>query len=310
MTDTQQATPTPGDDEIDLLGLFRVLWAGKWLIGGITLASAVIAVVVALMLPNIYRAEALLAPNDQNRAGGLSALADQYGGLASLAGIDFGAKKRDKTDLGMEIMKSRKFLMRFIEDHDLLVPLMAADGWSSDTREIRVDPKLYDTSSREWVRKVKPPLGKVPSFLEAYKRFIRIFSVTQNKETGFISVTVEHYSPYLAKQWVDWLVADVNDWVMKKDVEEAKHAIDYLHKQVETTSLSGLQNVFFGLIEEQTKTVLLAEVSDEYLFKTIDPAVVPEKRSRPRRLLITLFITILGAFFSVVLVLILHRKEY
>lgn len=309
MTDKQQAPPTPSE-EIDLRGLFRVLWAGKWLIGGITLTSAVIAVIVALMLPNIYRAEALLAPNDQNRAGGLSGLADQYGGLASLAGIELGPRKRDKTDLGIEVMKSRKFLMRFIEDHDLLVPIMAANGWSSDTREIRVDAKLYDTSSGQWVRNVKPPRSKVPSLLEAYKRFIRTFSVTQNKETGFISVSVEHYSPDLAKQWVDWLIADVNASVMKKDVEEAKQAIDYLHQQVETTSLSGLQNVFFSLIEEQTKTVLLAEVSDEYLFKTIDPAVVPEKRSRPRRSLITVFITMLGGFFSVVLVLILRRKEY
>ena len=86
----QIKAPDTHDDEIDLRQLFRVLWAGKWLIVGITFAAAVIAVVVALMLPNIYRAEALLAPNDQKGAGGLSALAAQYGGLASLAGINLG----------------------------------------------------------------------------------------------------------------------------------------------------------------------------------------------------------------------------
>ena len=51
--------PTTYDDEIGLRELFRVLWAGKWLIGGITSAATVIALIVALMLPNIYRAEAL-----------------------------------------------------------------------------------------------------------------------------------------------------------------------------------------------------------------------------------------------------------
>jgi len=71
----QNHSPVTCDYEIDLRELFRVLWAGKWLIGGITFAVAVMAVIVALMLPNIYRAEALLAPNDQAGAWGLSALA-------------------------------------------------------------------------------------------------------------------------------------------------------------------------------------------------------------------------------------------
>ena len=70
---------SPYDDSIDLREIFRALWAGKWLIGGITFAATVIAVIVALILPNIYRAEALLAPNDQEGAGGLSSLAAQYG---------------------------------------------------------------------------------------------------------------------------------------------------------------------------------------------------------------------------------------
>ena len=98
MTEPEKPRPsTPYDDELDLRELFRVLWAGKWLIGGITFAMTVIAVIVALMLPNIYRAEALLAPNQDEGAGGLSALAAQYGGLASLAGINPGRGSSDKT---------------------------------------------------------------------------------------------------------------------------------------------------------------------------------------------------------------------
>ena len=111
MNESQQTQPpVPYDDEIDLRELFRVLWAGKWLIVGITFAVTLIAIIVSLMLPNIYRAEALLAPNDQDRAGGLSALAAQYGGLASLAGIDLSSGSNDKTALGLEILKSRKFI--------------------------------------------------------------------------------------------------------------------------------------------------------------------------------------------------------
>ena len=119
--------PSAFGDVIYLRNIFRMLWDGKWLIGAITFAAAAIAVIVALMLPNIYRAEALLAPNEQEGAGGLSALAAQYGGLASLAGINLRGKA-DKTALALEVLQSRKFISDFVERHDLSVPSSALFG--------------------------------------------------------------------------------------------------------------------------------------------------------------------------------------
>jgi len=310
MNETEQAQPsTIHDDEIDLREIFRVLWAGKWLIGIITFTSAVIAVVVALMLPNVYRAEALLAPNDQEGAGGLSALAAQYGGLASLAGIDIGGRPSDKTALGLEILQSRKFITGFIERHDILVPLMAAKSWDDETGRLIIDTDDYDVSEKMWVRDVRPPKTSVPSLLEAYEEFTEILSVNQNNTTGFVVVAVEHYSPIVAKQWVDWLIDDLNSSIMLQDVAEAEQAIEYLNKQIENTSLSQLQNVFFNLIEEQTKTVMLAMVTDEYLLKTLDPAVAPEIKARPQRALIVIFCSIFGGLVGLVVVLVLNRSR-
>ena len=70
----------------------------------------------------------------------------------------------------------------------------------------------------------------------------------------------------------------------------------YSNKQIESTSLADVQNIFFRLIEEQTKTVMLANVSDEYLLTTLDPAVAPEMRSRPNRRLIVILGMMLGIF--------------
>ena len=61
MSDMQAGhSQTPVDDEIDLKELFMVLWSGKWLITAVTGIAAVTSVVIALMLPNIYTANALL----------------------------------------------------------------------------------------------------------------------------------------------------------------------------------------------------------------------------------------------------------
>ena len=311
LTESQHKTPPAlYDEEIDLREVFRVLWAGKWLIGGITFAATVIAAIVALMLPNIYRAEALLAPNDQERAGGLSALAAQYGGLASLAGINISGGSTDKTALGLEILKSRKFISEFIERHDILVPLLATKGWDEDTGELIIDTDDYDVAAEKWIRNVRPPKKTIPSLQEAHEEFVDIMLVSQDKISGFVTVTVEHYSPKVAKQWVNLLIEDLNSSIMLQDVAEAEQAIEYLNEQIERTSLADLREVFFGLIEEQIKTVMLAKVSEEYLLKTIDPAVVPERKSKPRRSLIVVLGVILGIFSGMLIASVSNRDRF
>lgn len=294
-----------GDDVVDLRALFALLWAGKWLIGGVTFVGAVVSVVVVLTLPNIYRAEALLAPNNQEAAGGLSALATQYGGLASLAGINLGRNAGDKTSLGLEILKSRQFVTEFIERRDILVPLMAAKAWNPESGTLEIDPELFDEAAARWIRPVSPPKKTAPSSQEAYVEFMGLLSVRQDDKSGLVTLSIEHRSATVAKEWVDWLVDDLNSTIMRQDVAEAEQAIAYLNRQIKNISLAGLQGVFFGLIEEQTKTIMLAQVTDEYLLKTIDPAIAPEVKSKPKRSLIVILATILSSILAVAVVLIL-----
>jgi len=289
--------------ELDLRHIVRVVWAGKWVILGVTFVAAVTSVVVALMLPNIYRSEALLAPSDYQSQSGALGLLSQYQGLAALAGTALGSPSVDKTTIGIEVLHSRKFITDFVDRRNLLVPLLASKGWDSASGDLIIDSDLYNVGSGQWVRDVSPPTPVVPSSQEAYKAFSDLLSVGLDKKTGLISVAVEHYSPIIARQWVDWLIEDVNLTLMQQDVAEAERAIRYLNKQIEHTSLAGLQNVFFNLIEEQTKVVMLASLSPEYVFKTLDPAVVPEKKAKPRRSIIAIAGTMFGGIIALVFVL-------
>jgi capsular polysaccharide biosynthesis protein len=300
MNESQQKSRSSYEEELDLRVFFRTLWIGKWLICGITVATTVIAVIIALMLPNIYRAQALLAPNENATASGLSAMAAQYGGLASLAGINLDNGSTDNIAIGLEILKSRKFISTFIETHELLVPIMAADGWVEETDELRIDADIYDVPGEIWVRDVRRPKKPTPSLQEAYEKFSEdILSISQNKRTSFVTISIDYFSPTIAKQWVDWLIEDINSTVMRKDVDEAEQAIAYLEGQISATSLASLQEVFFSLIEEQTKTVMLANISDEYLLETLDPAIVPEEKAKPSRALIVIMGFLLGGLSGI-----------
>ncbi|WP_351019023.1 Wzz/FepE/Etk N-terminal domain-containing protein [Shewanella sp. AC91-MNA-CIBAN-0169] len=299
-------------DEIDLRELFAVIWQGKWLIIAITAVFTIGAVIFAINQPNIYKSEALLAPADSEQGGGgLAALAGQFGGLASMAGINLGGGGVDKTQMAMEVMKSRQFTSDFIQKHNVLPDLMAAKKWNMADNTIRYDDELYNEADKKWLRIVDAPFKPKPSMQEAYKVFSKIIAVNAAKDTGMVTVSVEHLSPAVAHQWVNWLVADINNEMKQRDVTEAKRSTAFLRIQIQQTNVADIRSILYKLIEEQAKTIMFAEVRDEYVFKTIDPALIPEEKSKPKRALICVLGTMLGGMLGVILVLIRYfvRKE-
>jgi len=294
------------DDEIDLVELAITLWKGKWLIIGITGLFSVIAVIVSLMIPNMYRSEIVLAPADSESSGGISALAGQFGGLAGLAGINLGGSGGvDKTTLTLEVMKSRAFIADFIRRHELAVPLIAASGWSFDTGW-EIDQDLYDEQTKKWVRQVSGRQSVIPSDLELVDVFRKnVLSVAQDTKSQIVTVSVELMSPSEAKKWAAWLIQDVNHYMRARDTAEAAKSIEYLQGQLETIALAEMKQIFYQLIEEQTKSMMLAQVRDEYALKIIDPAVEPEKKSSPKRALICIVAGMFGGIIGVVAVLVI-----
>ncbi len=258
------------DGEIDLYDLFLVIMNGKWLIITVTFVLSLLSVVYAIYQPNIYRSEALLAPAEQQQSNGLSALAGQFGGLASLAGVNLGDSGSNNTDLALAILKSRKFISEFIEKHSIMPDLMAIESWNSIDNTVIYDKNIYDEVDQKWVRKVEFPFKPKPSTQEAYKEFIKIVSATKDPDSGMIIIAVEHFSPFIAQQWVNWLIEDINLTMKKRDVIEATKSTEFLMAQIEKTNVADIRVVLYKLVEEQAKTIMFANVRDEYVFKTIE----------------------------------------
>jgi len=293
------------DDEIDLAELWRAIWAGKFIIIAISFIFAVSSIAFALSKPDIYKASILLSPTSSEGGGGMGALAGQFGGLASLAGISLGGGT-DKTALALEIIKSRAFLEKFIAKYELLVPLMASEKWNRIENKLIINNEIYDENKNKWVRKASYPKTAEPSPWQAYQRLQKLISISKGQTTSLVTINIEFYSPETAKQWLIWLVAEVNNSMRENDEKEAQASIDYLTKQLEKTQVSAMEAVFYQLIEEQTKNMMLTKVSPEYVLKTIDPAQVPETKAAPKRALIVVLGTMLGGMLSVLVVLLRH----
>ena len=288
------------DDEIDLRELFATLWRGKWIIVLTTVVFAAMGVGYALYKPNIYQSSVLVAPAQEEGGG----LASQFGGLASLAGINLGGGGSNQTIIAKEVLQSRAFLTKFFHRHDMEIPLMAVEGWNKKSEEWTYDRDKYNPDKGEWLfdsdgETYKPTdWDMVEAFREDH------FSVSEAKDTGMITVSVKHYSPVMAQQWAEKLVQDINEHMRKQDVEEAEARIAYLEQKLDETNIAGMQQVFYQLIENETRTVMLANAQKEYVFKTVDPAVVAEEKAEPKRALICVIATLLGGMLGVFIVFI------
>lgn len=301
-----------GDDEIDLREFFAAFLKEKWLIIAVTFVFAVGTVLYALSLPNIYKSDALLAPAESSNGGGLSKMAGQLGGLAALAGVNLGAGESSQTDLAVQVMKSRQFVEAFINKYDLLVPLMAAKDWDLANNKLIVDEELYNPSTGEWLREPDGLRGATPTAQEAFEVFSKeVMSISQDKESGLYTVSVKYYSPYIAQQWVNWLIEDINKVMRERTIAESSQNLTYLNAQLQKTAVADMQSTFYKLIEEQTKSLMLAEVQEEFIFKVVDPAVIPELKDGPKRALICVLGTLLGGMLGVAIVLVrfVFRKE-
>ena len=299
------------DDEIDLRELFGVLWAGKIKIIAITAVFAVVSVVYALSVPNQYKATALLAPA-QSSGGGLSGALGQLGGLASLAGVSIGGGESSEAQIAQEIMKSWNFIEGFIADNDLAVELFAAEGWSKGSNELQISNDIYDTQNKQWLIEDEAGVAGPPSSWNLFKAFSERLAVSEDKKSGLVSVSIEYYSPQIAKQWLAMYVSAVNAHMQKRKVAEVTNNINYLQAQIEKTSIAEMREVFYTIIEEQTKNKMVAEASPEYAFVAVSPSMVPEEKSQPKRALICILGTLLGGMLSILMVLIMHytKKSY
>ena len=79
------------DDDFNLSALSKLVSRYRWLVAAITVIAWVFAGVKAFTTPAYFRAEVVVTDVRDHGLGNLGGLANQLGGLASIAGVSLGA---------------------------------------------------------------------------------------------------------------------------------------------------------------------------------------------------------------------------
>ena len=293
------------DDEIDLRELFHVLWDKIFYIGAITSIFSLISIIYALMLPNIYQSQAVMMPMEANQ--GMSGMLGQYSGMASLAGISLPSESGSKAQEAIARIQSFEFFSNSFLPHIKLENLMAVKKWNQASNTLTYDASAFNSESGQWVRKVKPPTSTIPSSQEAYKKqYQAIMSVSEDKKTSFVTLSVEHESPVIAQQWVEIIMDQIDQVMRDQDRQTALQSIAYLNSLAPTVNYEEISKALASLQQEQMKRLMMVEANENYIFKVLDSPIVPEMKVKPQRSLIVILGTMLGMMLSALGVLVLH----
>ena len=287
------------DNEIDLRELFHVLFKGKWIIVSITAFTSIIGVIYSLTLPNLYTSKALLAPT--NTSNGISRAFAGYSGLAGLAGINLPSGSDEGNHMkAMQKISSLSFFENNILKNIYLPDLMAVKGWDSKTNTLTYDRSIYDIKRDIWFNSNQ---GK-PSAQESFIVFkSKHLGLSEDKKSGFVTLSTTHQSPFIARQWTELAINEVNSFYRQKDKSESEKAVSYLNQQISVTALSEIKQVLAQLLQEETKKLALIEANQSYVFEYIDPPAIMEKKSGPKRAFICTLMSIFGLIIGVILVL-------
>jgi LPS O-antigen subunit length determinant protein (WzzB/FepE family) len=290
-------TKNISDDEIDLRELLQVVWSGKWLMFTIITVFFILASLYSITLPNIYQSKAVLSPAGEQNA--MNGAMRGYGSLAGLAGIALPTQNNASNSIkAIEKLKSLSFFQGSILPNIFLPDLMAVKSWDSVSNTISYDLELYDESTQKWVRDYNFPQTQIPSAQESFEIFIEDhLTVKENKDTGFVTISIKHQSPFIAQAWTELVVKEINNFFRLKDKTESQAAINFLNTQLSQTNFAEIREVVAQLLQENMKQLTLIEVTDYYVFGYIDPPAAMEKEHEPSRASIIL----LGAFCGFIL---------
>lgn len=293
---------------LNLSNFLQIIFDSKYLLLIIITIFSTSALIFALSSPNIYTSKSILKPTQLSN--NINSSLGAYGGIASLAGINLPESSGEKNiDSAIELLKSLSFFENNILPNINLEDLMAVYSWDYEKNLITYDIKKYLQSDNKWVRKAKFPKSQKPSAQEAYKIFHDdYFSVIENKETGFITLSINHQSPFIAKQWVDLIFSEINNVVREENKQKTIKSTNFLRQQMMLTDFAEVKQALATILQQETEKLMLIEVNEDYIFQLIDPPFVPEIKSKPNRVLICILGFLLGSFLGVLLVLVRYFK--
>ncbi len=330
---------------IDFSAFFKIIWKEKVWVILITLLFALGGVYYALTAREEYVSTGKILPEYQSKAGGLG----QLSGLASLAGIDVssaagGGSDAVRPDLYPDVLKSTPFFLELLKikvrtkDNKEMLFSQFYDTFVLDNKIEEKNTKIKFPASNQYIA--------VSYQTENNLKDLRTrISAVIDKKTGLITVTVKLPDPVVATLITDYGMNFLTNYITNYRTEKSKRDLNFLAERLDAAkgkyfnnqakkaqysdqyqlSMMKLQtadlqrerieseykisSTFYNTLLQKYEEAKLKVQQETPVIKVLEPPVVPNKRSEPKRTIIVLIATFLGGICGIIVGLI-RKKNY
>ncbi|MGM0518359.1 MAG: Wzz/FepE/Etk N-terminal domain-containing protein [Campylobacterota bacterium] len=280
------------EDEIDLKELFKTILKYKYKILIFVFIITSLTIVYTMSIPNSYTSKTVLSPQTEQKSisGGLSS-------LASIAGVNLGGSSSKDPSIMLETtLKDYEFNKMLIEKYDLTEKLK---NQSNLVFAFGIDTiyKLFNSTSTK-----KDNRTNEEKIYETINLLNSSVSLSTDKNSNLITLSVELQDRVLAKKIVDIYLDELIKKIKKQDMKEIDKQIKYYKKELSDTLDVSLKEQLSKSLSSLYQKKVFSQANDYYFVSKIIDSRVPyiKEKSKPKRALIVIvsFVTsfIIGIF--------------
>jgi uncharacterized protein involved in exopolysaccharide biosynthesis len=287
MEDRQQLVSVQ-DDEINLSEYFTIVRHNWWKIIGLSFAVGIITLLLLFLKPNIYTANAIITPVEEE-----GQKSSAFGALA-VFGLSFGGPTKVE-DLEA-LFKSNDLTVRVFHKYNLW-PIVLPDKYDLAKGKLKVGwmDRILGEEKEEY---------KDPTDWDAIRAAEDRLEVSVNRKIGNLSVSFESPSPEGSAKIVKYYLDEGKSRLQEEAFSRANKNKKFIEDQIGKTVDALTRDRLYSLYGQEVEKEMLAKNREQFGFKIIDSPRIPDKKSSPRRALISaavmvLFIIIWCAYFII-----------
>ena len=330
---------------IDFTAFFKIIWKEKIWIILITLLFAIGGIFYAFSLREEFTASGKILPEYQSKAGGLG----QFAGLASLAGVDLssatgGGGDAIRPDLYPDVLKSTPFFLDLFQfkvktkDNKEMTFSQFYDTFVLNNKIKEENKKLKFPTSNQYIAISYQTENNLKNLRER-------ISAAIDKKTGLLTVTVKMPDPVVATLVTKYSMDYLTNYITNYRTEKAKKDLDFLAERLNAAkgkyynnqvrkaqysdqyqqSMMKLQSAdlqrerieseykisssFYNTLLQKYEEAKLKIQQETPVIKVLEPPVVPNKKSEPKKAIIAIISAFLGGMIGLSFAL-LRKKNY
>jgi uncharacterized protein involved in exopolysaccharide biosynthesis len=123
----------------------------------------------------------------------------------------------------------------------------------------------------------------------------RIRALSEDRRTGVVTLSIHWTDGVAAARWANELVQQANSYLQESALVRSGRNLDYLKSELQKVSAIEVRQSINNLIESEINRAMMARGNDQYAFRIIDPAVVPEQSPLRRQLMMVVSGFLFGA---------------